>query len=45
MGELPPGLSTVMTLAHEADPDHMIQFGVVRTDDPQAFAEAEPGRA
>lgn len=40
MGELPPGLSAVMTLEHEANPEHMIQFGIVRTDDPQAFAEA-----
>lgn len=40
MGELPPGLAQVMTLANEGNPEHMIQFGLVRTDDPQGFAAA-----
>ena len=39
MDELPPGLSEVMMLAGEHDPDHVIQFGIVRTDDPDGFSE------
>jgi hypothetical protein len=44
--ELPPDVASVAALANEANPEHMIQFGVVRTDDPEAFAqESRRGRA
>ncbi len=39
-GELPPGLTQVLALAEDSDPNHMIQLGIVRTDDPSAMRDS-----
>ncbi len=45
IGELPPGLARAMLFANESNPDHLIQLGIVRTDDPRGFTETtRPGR-
>jgi hypothetical protein len=36
-GRLPHGMTRVMAMANEADPDHVVQFALVATDDPDAF--------
>jgi hypothetical protein len=44
-GAPPPGLARMLLMRDDADPDHVIQLGIVRADDPAATREASrPGR-
>ncbi len=39
-GKLPAGMTRVMAFAGEADPDHVVQFALVATAEPETFREA-----
>ena len=43
MGGPPPGMAEMLALADTADGDHLIQLGILRTDDPNALRQANRG--
>ncbi len=43
MGGPPPGMVEMMALADTADSDHLIQLGILRTDDPGALSSQNRG--
>ena len=43
MGGPPPGMAEMLALADTADPDHLIQLGILRTDDPGALSSQNRG--
>ena len=43
MGGPPPGMVEMMALADTADGDHLIQLGILRTDDPGALSSQNRG--
>jgi hypothetical protein len=43
MGGPPPGMAEMLALADTADGDHLIQLGILRTDDPNGLRQANRG--
>lgn len=43
MGGPPPGMVEMLAMADTADGDHLIQLGILRTDDPGALRQANRG--
>ncbi len=43
MGGPPPGMEQMLALADTADPDHLIQLGILRTDDADALRQQNRG--
>jgi hypothetical protein len=43
MGGPPPGMVEMMAMTDTADGDHLIQFGILRTDDPGGLSSQDRG--
>jgi hypothetical protein len=43
MGGPPPGMAEMLAMVDTADGDHLIQLGILRTDDPDALRQASRG--
>jgi hypothetical protein len=43
IGGPPPGMAEMMIMVDTADPDHLIQLGILRTDDPDALRNQNRG--
>jgi hypothetical protein len=43
MGGPPPGMVEMMAMVDTADGDHLIQLGILRTDDPSALRQQNRG--
>jgi hypothetical protein len=43
MGGPPPGMEQMLALANTADPDHLVQLGILRTDDRDALRQQNRG--